>query len=90
MALSNGSQAVSTTTVEIVAAAPNGTRDQTIVQLLSGDQVYIGIGEAAVDATGLTLKNVGDSISITKSQSRRAVNGICGAGDSAVVGWQEG
>ena len=88
MALDQGSFSATAATSELVAA--NGYRGYVMVQLTSGDPVSLGLGEAAVFGEGIHLMVVGDFAIIRGRQAEKAINGICGAGNTASGGFQEG
>lgn len=61
-------------------------RDYVLIQLhSSANSVYLGFGEAAVDATGIALMFPGDCVKVRGPKARKAIYGI-DAGASAVLG----
>ena len=70
-------------TDEVLAADDN--RDFYVLQLLSSSNiVYFAFGEAAVSAKGMFLRDIGDTIKVTRDKARLACNGI-DAGSNAVI-----
>lgn len=85
--ISKGSLSITATTSELVAA--NLDRGSVVIQLLSGNSVALGLGEAAVYGEGIHLVGIGSSVTIKGHQARKAINGICDTGLSATGGYQE-
>lgn len=86
--MAKGAWSATAVSSELVPASTY--RSSVIIQLLSGDQMSLGLGEDAVFGEGTTLREAGDYIEIRKPQSRLAINGICDTGNSASGGYQEG
>lgn len=75
-------------TDEVLAA--DGNRDFYVLQLISSSNiVYFAFGEDAVSANGMFLRDIGDTIKVTRNKARLACNGI-DAGGSAVVSIETG
>jgi hypothetical protein len=68
---------------ELIIAADEH-RDFITIQLQAFNSVYLGIGEAAVDATGIMLMVPGCSVRIMGSKARQAIYGY--ASGAATVG----
>lgn len=84
--MAKGTWSATATTSTLVAADAN--RRTLVVQLVSGDPVSIGIGEAAVFGEGAGMIAEGDYISLGPNQAQQAINGICDSGNSASGGYQ--
>lgn len=78
------SKTFSSAASEAVLAA-DGNRDFYVLQLLSSSNpVYFAFGETAVASKGMFLRDIGDTIKVTRDKARLACNGI-DAGSDAVV-----
>lgn len=84
--MAKGSWSATDTSSELVAADVN--RRSITLQLLAGDSMSIGIGEAAVFGEGGTMLVVGDFISLVRLQAGEAIYGICDTGKTADGGYQ--
>ena len=70
---------------EVVVAA-DVNRDSIVIQLQSAHPCYFGFGETAVTLQGLSLINVGDTLTALDSKARGAINAI--AVGNAVLGYE--
>ena len=88
--MGKGTVTVLATTTEIAPA--NEYRDKLVLQVhsITGGSVSLGFGVDAVYADGVQLLAAGSTIAVAGALAGSAVNGICNAGQSAVVGFQEG
>ncbi len=73
-------------TVVLVAAVRY--REEILIQVQNDNDVYLGFGEAAVDATGICLLEPGSWVRVTGSKARGAIN-VISAG-AAVIGYEDG
>jgi hypothetical protein len=58
------------------------------LQLLTGDPTSFAFGEAAVFGSGLTLRNVGDIITVRGGLAKLAVYAICDTANTSSGGYQ--
>jgi hypothetical protein len=87
--MAKGHQTVTAATTEIAPA--NVYREKLVLQChsITGGSVSLGFGVDAVYADGMQMLAVGSTVAVAGALARSAVNGICDAGQSAVVGYQE-
>lgn len=55
--------------------AADGNRDFYLLQLQTQEPTYIAFGEAAANATGIVLRNIGDTVKVRGAKARLACNG---------------
>ncbi len=87
MSIDSGTWTATAVSSEIVPASND--RLSVVIQLTSGNNTQLGIGEDAVFGEGLQLTGTGSFIEIKGHQARMAINAICDSGNSSSGGYQD-
>lgn len=90
MAYSKGTWAA--TAVDSVLVPANAYRGEVTIQHSCADgsaAVFLGFGEAAVDATGVSVSSSVPAVKISGHLAALAIHGVCPAAGTAAGGYQE-
>lgn len=75
------------TAAETEVIAADRYRGEIEIQHTAGDAVFLGIGEAAVDAKGICIKSGAPYYRLTGVIATQAIRMICTSGESASGGY---
>lgn len=80
--------AFAATAVDSVVLAADPYRAEVSFQHWTGDEVYLGFGEAGVVGVGIRISSGAAYIQITDHRARLAIHMICDAAKTAGGGYQ--